>query len=58
MKGIYLSPEQLMALKQKNKNPTYNHVCSDVFTCGMLIAQLCLWRHLDDIYDYSDFRID
>lgn len=38
MKGIYLSPEQLMDLKQNNKNPTYNNVQSDVFTCGMLIA--------------------
>ena len=53
MISIYLSPEQLFALKKDEKNPTYNVFKSDVFTAGMLLAHLCLWKSLQDIYDFK-----
>jgi hypothetical protein len=52
MRGIYLSPEQLAALKSGTSKDkiSYNKFKSDVFTAGMLLAHICLWKNLQDTY--------
>ena len=51
MKYVYLSPEQLAALRTKEREPGYDPVKSDVFTLGFILVHLCLWRPLDEFYD-------
>lgn len=60
LKNTFLSPEQLILLKKKEKSPEnmYNIYKSDVFTLGVMILQIALWKQTFIPYDYKNCVIN
>ncbi|KRX06547.1 Protein kinase-like domain [Pseudocohnilembus persalinus] len=57
-KSLYLSPEQLQALKQKIQNTEFDTYKSDVYNLGVVVLECALQKKLPQIYDAKNFLIN
>lgn len=55
--GIYFSPQQMIALSQRQPSPKYDRSKSDVFAFGIMLLEIVFQESLASIYDYTNFEI-
>jgi len=55
--GCYLSPLQILGLKQQVDRPMHTPSKSNVFSLGITIIEACLLQSVKDIYDFESFSI-
>ncbi|KRX07582.1 Protein kinase-like domain [Pseudocohnilembus persalinus] len=50
--GLYLSPNELLALRKGEEHPIHNKEKTDVFMLGMIMLQIASLSNVDSCYDY------
>lgn len=56
-KGIYLSPQQMMALSQGNDPSDCDLSKADMFAFGIMLIEMIFCESLSEIFDYENFEI-
>ncbi|KRX08501.1 Protein kinase-like domain [Pseudocohnilembus persalinus] len=57
VKGKFLSPSQVLGLKNDVQKPLHDVYKSDIFTVGMIALQMCTLQDLENVYDYKNGEI-
>lgn len=54
----YLSPAELISLKEFDAHPRHSAMKSDVFCLGLIMFQVCTTERIERLYNYKQLTVD